>query len=88
VASVTDILLDTGFNKAKLKTPYKLLWMVCFAVFMILLYGILGDYGIIGAMVYAALSYFLGKGIFFLIVKTLNKDIYYTKEYLDQINKK
>ena len=82
------MLFDTGFKIDKLKTPYKLLLLGCFILFMILLYIIFGDFGIIGAGIYGAVSYYLGKGLFLLITKASKKSVYYSEEYLTQINKK
>lgn len=73
-----DILLDTGFKKDRLKTPYKLLWMGCFAATMLFFYIIFGDYGAIGAGIYAGISYYPSKWLFFLIVKSFKIDIYYS----------
>ncbi len=81
MSKLKDFLLDTGFKRDKLKTPYKLLLSGCFLLFMILLYIIFGDLGIIGAGIYAGVSYYFGKGLFLLIIKAFKKDIYYSGEY-------
>ncbi len=86
MTKIKDFLLDTGFKKNQLKTPYKLLWMGCFLIVMLLFFVIFGDNGAIGAAIYAGFSYYLGKGMFFLIVRIFKMDIYYSQEELDKIN--
>lgn len=83
-----NLLFDTGFKIGKLKTPYKLLLLGCLLLFMVLLYLIFGDRGIIGAGIYGGLSYYLGKGLFLLITRVIKKDIYYSEAYLNRVNKK
>ena len=88
MAGIKDMLLDTGFKRDRLKAQYKLLWMACLLFFIVLSYLFFGDNGVIGFMIYAGVSYYPGKWLFLFIAKILKKEVYYSQEHLDQINKR
>lgn len=72
------------------KTKYKLFLLFCIAFMFITLNILFGfNTGAIGAGFYALIAGYLGKGLFFLIVKLFGKtqDLCYSEKYLQKINK-
>jgi len=80
MSKIMDFLMDKELSKKinKLKTPYKILYMVCIASFMLLGFALLDwQIGAIEAGIIGGLAYFPARFIMTQVIKNKGESIFY-----------